>query len=150
MIEEIEKIMNDQISFKDYLLPPDFTVERFVRNFKENGRRYYTINTAGEILTSIGKYRSLNDIYCITKHYFPDVTLKKVMQILVEQVQAGDNGVLFCDTIQKRVFGVSSSLNAGFAENPKKLYGRYTGTELGKDEHGFDETTYLNLLKEEL
>lgn len=150
MIEKIEQIMNDKISFKDYLLPPGFTVERFVRDFKSNGRRYYTINTQGEILTSIGKYRSLNDIYCITKHYFPDVTLKEVMKVLAEQVQAEENGVLFCDTIQKRVFGVSSSLNAGFAENSLKLYGRYTGTELGKDEYGFDETTYLNLLKEEL
>lgn len=146
MIEEVEKTMLDNISFQGYQLPINYTVQQFLNDFCNLRNHYYTQNEFGMIVTSIGKYRSLNDIYCITKHYFPEVTLKQIMKILAEQVQTEQTGVLFCADIKKRVFYVPKMLNAGFAQNNDKFYGRYQGTKKGKDEYGFDEHTYLNLL----
>lgn len=148
MIEELEKQLNkkDLLKFASYTgSEPD--VESFLKKFTEINKRYFTKFVDGNKQCEPNKYRSIEDIYLLTRNYFPKTTLKEVMKILAELVTMDKLFVIWCPRIKKRVFMQYRDINAGLAYTELKMYGAYNGTEKGKDEFGFNEDDYLNLLK---
>lgn len=92
------------------------------------------------VQTDMGKRRSLGDIYMICKYYYPNVTLKEVLQQLYVELPRYDeqNGInLFrsnkCRQINKRVWAGEIGRNYLQTDEP--------------DEYGINRDTYLRLLR---
>lgn len=52
----------------------------------------------------LGSSRSMQDLYLICKHYFPEITLLDVSNILKSLYNDGKINTLFCTTFNKRMF----------------------------------------------
>lgn len=85
--------------------------------------------------TSVSRRRSLGDIFLICKYYYPECTLKDVVQILFVTFPAKikDFRSSYCHTIKKRVFYYALGEGRLFQDNV--------------DEYGKDNQFYLSKLK---
>ncbi len=91
------------------------TVEQFLIKFftewNDNRNTIYVDNR--DIQTPIGKRRSLGDIYMICLYYFPECSLKDVLDILYNQLLSSmPDGFRssYCSTINKRVWYFDSMM----------------------------------------
>lgn len=131
---------------KGYTHDITLSAKNFLLNFITlYNEKYYTVE--GSTTICAPKYaRSIEDIYRITKFYYPKITLRIIMTHLTEWVKSEDMNVLFCSAIKKRVFNIKYTQFNSFGEEGSNYYKRYTGLEIGQDEHGFTGDDYLNLL----
>lgn len=87
----------------------DETLEQFLTKFftKWNLDRPTNYKDTGEQQTEPGKRRSLGDIYSICKYYYPNVTLRQVLNVLINvlptSIKTGFRSS-WCTTILKRVW----------------------------------------------
>lgn len=123
------------------------TSEEFINNFiKVYNEKYYTTENDKNVCAP-KMARSIEDIYRITKTYYPQLTLRSIMIHLAKGVTNKKFNVLFCNAIKKRVFNIKFTQFNSFGEEGTNYYERYKGTEIGCDEHGLSGDNYLNLLK---
>ncbi|MFA9239458.1 MAG: hypothetical protein ACEQSQ_06155 [Candidatus Paceibacteria bacterium] len=116
-------------------LPP--TLQEFLKKFfEEYNNNFNTIYVESKKeQTSIGRRRSLGDIYKICKYYYPSCNLRDVIQILYTTLpKAFKTGfrTSFCNTIKKRVFYYESG-------SPNGIYNTNN-----LDEFGYLYTYYLS------
>jgi len=76
------------------------------RFFKEYNTNHYTIvdDLDKHIICGPNRRRSIEDIYQITRYYFPKVTLDQVIKLLIELVHENCLGLSKCNDIKKYVF----------------------------------------------
>lgn len=89
------------------------TVEEFVLTFFKvysNERRTIYVNTK-TVQTEAGRRRSLGDIYLICKYYYPETTLKVIVDLLFLKLPKTLSGFRssYCSIIHKRVFYYSAN-----------------------------------------
>ncbi len=79
------------------------------------------------VQTEAGKRRSLGDIYMICKYYFPNVTLKELIQLLYVDLFNEIDGFRssYCNTIHKRVWYYSEG-------NDTEMLNKTQNDEFGK------------------
>jgi len=65
---------------------------------------YDTLNSDNNIDTVRGKHRSVEDLFRITKYYYPEVTLLEVMTELTAHARANSLFALPCSNIKKFTF----------------------------------------------
>lgn len=139
-IEEKEQYILSKaplLSLSGYSLTEnDDCLEDFIHNLLAvYNRNFETINAATKAKhTRIGAHRSLVDIFCICKYYFPSCTLKEVIKglyILGNETICSQ----ICSTIYRRVYEL-----------------RVTQSQLwrnhltDRDEFGYTEENYLTIL----
>jgi hypothetical protein len=83
--------------------------KNFIKWFITTGRCAYntTVVTKNEVnhyYCGTDRRRSLGDIYLITKHYFPNVTILQVLHTLFELIDSKKISGSFCTMISKYVF----------------------------------------------
>ena len=66
----------------------------------------YTITKRGKREQDVGNSRSLQDLYRITKHYFPDATIFDVRDTLNEINKSGHLESWFCETFRMIMFRI--------------------------------------------
>ena len=77
-----------------------------------------------EIQTTVGKRRSLGDIYMLAKYYYPKTTLKDVIHMLyVDMVNLEHFRTSYCHTINKRVWYIGTSPNGQYDTEKADEYG---------------------------
>jgi hypothetical protein len=83
----------------------------FIRNFLfKHNKVCTTENLSGAVICWQNKRRSPQDIYCIAKNYFPEVTFEEVIDILVDLLfenNKDSEAILYgsyCSDIHKTVF----------------------------------------------
>lgn len=92
------------------------TLEQFlIKFFKEYNNERNTIFVESRATqTEMGKRRSLGDIYKICKYYFPEITLKELIQLLYVDLMAIEGfRSSKCSQIRKRVWYYSEGANHG-------------------------------------
>lgn len=92
------------------------TLEQFlIKFFKEYNNERNTIFVESRATqTEMGKRRSLGDIYKICKYYFPEITLKELMQLLYVDLMAMEGfRSSKCSQIRKRVWYYSNGSSNG-------------------------------------
>lgn len=92
------------------------TLEQFlVKFFKEYNNERNTIFVESRATqTEMGKRRSLGDIYKICKYYFPEITLKELMQLLYVDLMSMEGfRSSKCSQIRKRVWYYSNGSSNG-------------------------------------
>ena len=102
----------------------DKTVDCFIKNFlTEYNRKNRTIEVESKrVVTGAYRSRSIRDIYLLSKHYFPEVTLADVAQILADLL-GNDIFCLHCKDVGQIVFFRAvdsyseSYLNSDYYEN---------------------------------
>lgn len=112
----------------------DFLYKFFVEfNYSKN--TIYVENK--QIQTEAGRRRSLGDIYCICKYYFPNCSLKEILRILYVDLHETLDGfrTSYCYTINKRVW---------YWEDPDD--DNEQCDKLKEDEFGYIFNDYLTLL----
>ena len=110
------------------------TLEQFlIKFFKEYNNERNTIFVESRATqTEMGKRRSLGDIYKICKYYFPEITLKELMQLLyVDLIAIEGFRSSKCSQISKRVwYYYQGSSNVLLNTNDDDEYGISVNTIL--------------------
>lgn len=114
--EELFKEIEDRIlTIKDIRLAKFFkrdlpkTVKEFLINFftKYNNNHPTIYVDSKDVQATVGRRRSLGDLYKICKYYYPNVTLTEVVKLLFKDLQIHFKTGFrhsYCTTIHKRVF----------------------------------------------
>lgn len=78
----------------------------FIQWFVNTGARIYpsVYKDIEQIQCNSAKYRSTGDIFIMTHHYFPEVTLEEVICILVKLHLEEEIKTIHCRNINKRVW----------------------------------------------
>lgn len=129
-----------------YIHDEKISSENFILNLIIHyNEKYYTMQETKSICGP-KLARSIEDIYRITKSYYPQITLTIIMTHLTKWVLEKRINVLFCKEIKKRVFNIKFTQFNSFGEEGSNKYNAYNGTAVGADEHGITGDMYLNLL----
>lgn len=114
------------------------TLKQFLTKFftEWNSERNTIFVESREIQTAMNKRRSLGDIYMICKYYYPEITLKELIQLLYVDLASELSGfrTSICSQINKRVWYY----------DPSKSTGIYDETD--EDEFGNDVEFYTDNL----
>ena len=111
--KKIEKIIlnefsNENIRLEKLLKKRKEPIDEFLVNFftKNNNDKKTIFVKSKEVYTDVKKRRSLSDIYMICKYYYPETTLKEVVdllhKVLPQRVPRFRSSM--CNMIKKRVF----------------------------------------------
>jgi hypothetical protein len=80
-------------------------ISEFIGNFFTLNKEYDTVFLNGRLQTERGKYRSLIDIFLITRHYFPRIALATVIVELFKEKQGTVKlNTQICNLIKRRVY----------------------------------------------
>jgi hypothetical protein len=94
-----------KLTLRDFLI-------RFFKEFNNERATIFVESHATQ--TEVGKRRSLGDIYRICKYYFPEITLKELMQLLYIDLMAVEGfRSSKCGQIRKRVWYYSNGSSNG-------------------------------------
>lgn len=111
--KQIEKLIlnefsKENIRLEKLLKKRKEPIDEFLVNFftKNNNDKKTIFVKSKEVYTDVKKRRSLGDIYMLCKYYYPDTTLKEVVdllyKILPERIPRFRSSM--CNMIKKRVF----------------------------------------------
>lgn len=111
-------------------------VKLFIRHdFFRINREFSTVRVEpGEELYKqcrTDRRRSVGDIYCICKYYYPECTPVDVIETLTKMLNNGEIGGLFCPDVQKYVY---TNRDGSFREDVRV---EYSSRLLYKDVHEF-------------
>lgn len=77
----------------------------FMANFFDRNNKYNTIFSLSQApMCSVGRRRSLGDIYMMVKYYYPRATLSSIIPYLYGEDKLGNLKSQFCSSTNKRVF----------------------------------------------
>ena len=85
----------------------DDDLEDFIYNFLNVYNSHHATITADDetrAISSIGRHRSILDIYLISKYYFPEISLKDVMICVIKLYDEDLIVTQICSTVNRRVF----------------------------------------------
>jgi hypothetical protein len=99
-------LRNRRENLKEFLV-------KFFTEFNPEKETIFTDNRS--IQTNAGKRRSLGDIYMICKYYYPNLTIKELIQLLYIDLFEEIDGFRssYCNTIHKRVWYYSEGSENG-------------------------------------
>lgn len=132
--DKIEKLYSREIRLEKTLKRTPFKMglEKFlIKFFQEWNKDKNTIYADDlSIQTSVGRRRSLGDIYMICKYYFPELTLEEVVRMLYITLPSKMNPGFrncFCGQVKKRVwyFSQGSENNTANATNNDEYSKQY-------------------------
>lgn len=146
ILEKIAETMDNNpelLKFENFELDDvkDITKEHFIKiKIFELSEKQNTTLKDGTITCSKQCWRSIEDLFLITKYYYPNTTFIEFMQLFYKDFIIEKNNKMFvgqfCNTIERRTFkSYDSSSNS-------KLY----DMELN-DEHGLTIPEWLDELK---
>lgn len=98
-------------SLKLYRHENSLIFQDFIYNFLRDYSFYYQTMFNNNIICDSGRRRSLGDIYLITKHYYPDITLETVLKELLYLVKGNIISVQKCSTIGRHVYTYGRGYN---------------------------------------
>jgi hypothetical protein len=103
-----EKILQNPLlkiqNFEIYDLPKGEATEESIRLLLNQTNYRYTIKLDGCIQCNLRKNRSLGDLFCIARYYYPTISLKRFREILNNLINTERLAILYCGTIEKRVY----------------------------------------------
>lgn len=122
--------------------PKQFLVKFFkggdeFEGWNETKNTLYADDAAG-IQTEAGKRRSIGDIFMILRYYYPQITLKEVVQLLyIDLIRELNDGLRTsnCGQIHKRVWYYDTDEGGQFMEASQR------------DEYGNNKSFYVNSLR---
>lgn len=99
-------------SLKSYRHENSLTFQDFIYNLlREYSFYFITIDKNNKFICEKGRRRSLGDIYLITKHYYPDITLETVLKELLYLVKGNIISVQKCSNIGRHVYTYGRGYN---------------------------------------
>lgn len=103
---------DDNISIKDFIISLLDVNNIVAKSYATVGKFEDRVRASQVSGKGYRRYRSLGDIYLISKRYYPDITLTDVCRILNQLCKEENNfTVHYCGVIRKRVFGINNRIN---------------------------------------
>lgn len=83
------------------------SISEFLDKFFELNKLYDTVYLNGRTQTTKGKYRSMIDIFLITRHYFPRIALATVIINVIKDREGNPRlNSQLCNQIKRRVYDI--------------------------------------------
>lgn len=142
---------NKKLELQDFVLTEE-RFEDFISNFiKKYNLKYYTISREGEKveeITGLDKNRSVEEVFVLTKFYFPKVTLSEYLDFLIAYSNDGRHGVMIfwcCDIKKPVIYRVHRKYSCG-----KGVYSYDFEDSSYKDQQKNENINYLFKLQKEI
>lgn len=128
---EISFFKKGTMFFKYYVHDPNMSLKDFWLNLYKVSDRHCTHykKTPNEVYTTTGRYRSLIDIFLLSRYYYPKVRLMDICKIIVEETF----GSHYCSTIHRLCIypiGARRGSTGGGFQQATAEFGQFLGKDI--------------------